>query len=912
MIRLTIRAKLISIFFGIVVISVLFGGLRSYHVSRQALEKKTGEGLQRQAFSMANQLDRILFERYRNIQGWAGNEIMTDVLTQDAGGKIKNFLTSVKKEYGLYSDLIYTDAMGNVIASSNPKFLGQSVLGEAWFQHVLIHREIYAESGTPKISGSHTVIFASPTWANVMRNFSEFAAEPAEKKSAQPAAEAPQTTVILGEEKSEIIGVLIAFLDWSEVLDLLNTTPLSPGKDQNKNAYAMLMNRAGLAITQPYFEDRAVFLRENLTAELGAARLAAQGKDGYLIEKGRYQEENLIGFASSRGYRDFKGFGWSVLIFEDTKENLASIRALAMQIIGFGIFVALLVCGASLFLAGGITKPLEKLVVLTRDIGRGDFSRRIEVSSRDEMGMLAGSFNEMIQALEKSSQDLTDSKNYTDNILRSSLDTLIVLDMQGKIKTCNPALLKLLGYEEQELLGAPLEKLISEDDLKNTSLIDDLRRGALSHAEIQYKTKKQALLPVLVSAARMNGQDNRFHGVVVNGKDIAEYKKLEKQFLQAQKMDAVGRLAGGIAHDFNNVLTIINCFGEKILRCSSPEAGIAQDINEMLTAGWRGARLVRQLLAFSRLQIIKPSIVNMNDLILNMSKMIQLLIGAATELVIVPAPDLWTVKVDAGQMEQVLANLAANARDAMPAGKGRLSFEMKNVTLKEDIQDGNLVIKKGDFIRTSVTDNGSGMSEEIQKHIFEPFFTTKDKSTGTGLGLATCYGIIKQAGGYIQVESRINEGTTFHVYLPRVNGTPEALPDKKSFASKELPRGTETVLLVEDEKTLRNVCTQILQGQGYTVIQAENGSGALQAAQELKGRPFHLLITDMVMPVMGGTELAGEVLKMFPGVRVLFISGYTQDPLIRSQSFNSGTSFLPKPFTASDLALQVRRLLDHP
>ncbi len=387
--------------------------------------------------------------------------------------------------------------------------------------------------------------------------------------------------------------------------------------------------------------------------------------------------------------------------------------------------------------------------------------------------------------------------------------------------------------------------------------------------------------------------------------------KLEEQLRQAHKMEAVGRLAGGVAHDFNNLLTVISGYCDLLLQHprSQEEDIFYRYISEIRKAGGRAAALTKQLLAFSRKQVMQPQILNLNSIVTDMEKMIHRLIGENIELVTVLAVNLKPIKADPHQLEQVLLNLAINARDAMPKG-GKLLIETGQVVIGQEHASIPFEALPGEYVQLTVSDTGIGMTEEIKAHIFEPFFTTKEAGHGTGLGLATCFGIVKQSGGHIEVDSEPERGTTFKAYLPVVAASTGPAP--KSEDTEEQPLGSETVLLVEDEPMVREFAVRVLQGRGYTVLEASNGEEALQKIHRRPSdHPLDLLITDVVMPRLGGKELAEQLKIMYPTLKVLFISGYTGNTVIHQQGLGPGMAFLQKPFSPGTLARKVREILDN-
>ena len=420
-------------------------------------------------------------------------------------------------------------------------------------------------------------------------------------------------------------------------------------------------------------------------------------------------------------------------------------------------------------------------------------------------------------------------------------------------------------------------------------------------------------ITLLTSKIPLRNSDGEIGGVIGTYYDITDFKraeaekeKLQAQLQQAMKMEAVGRLAGGVAHDFNNLLTVIIGYSELLQQKVGKESPMHREVEEIRRAGERASSLTQQLLAFSRKQIIEPKVVRLDLLVADMQAMLTRLIGEDIALQATTGKSLGTVKVDPGQFQQILMNLVVNARDAMPDG-GKIGIETANVDLDQGYCAVHPYILPGRFVMLSVSDTGTGMSDEVKAHIFEPFYTTKERGSGTGLGLATTYGVVKQSGGSIEVYSEVGIGTTFKIYLPRVEE--EASPSEKDDRPQDMRGGSETVLLVEDEDIVRNLCVQILERLGYKVLQARNGAEAIALAQGYGDR-IDLLLTDVVMPGMNGAELARQLVLHHPERKVLFTSGYTDDAIVRHGILKEGVSFIGKPYTPSALAKKVRGVLD--
>jgi len=485
-----------------------------------------------------------------------------------------------------------------------------------------------------------------------------------------------------------------------------------------------------------------------------------------------------------------------------------------------------------------------------------------------------------------------------------------LVDLEGRLMESNPALQEILGYSEKELQNRVFTEFTHPDDLTaDTNLYKELLEGKRDHhqTEKRFIRKDGEIVWSLqnVSLVRASGGEPLFMIFMVE--DITERKRLENHFLQSQKMETVGRLAGGISHDFNNILTVIKGYSQLLLSELNEDHPLRENLEEIKKATERAEDLTRQLLAFSRRQVMEMKVIGLNHLIKNLEKMLRRVIGEDIELTTVLTDDLGRIKTDPAQIEQVILNLAVNARDAMPSG-GKLTLETTNVELDKDYAHTHISVAPGRYVMLSVSDTGCGMTPEVKERIFEPFFTTKGQGKGTGLGLSTVYGIVKQSGGNIWVYSEPGEGTTFKIYIPRVEEEIDALPSQEEIL--DLPKGNETVLLVEDDPSVWNLADRFLRGQGYKVLGATNGNEAIQIAQEHLKEKIHLLLTDMVMPQMGGKELVGRFKSLHPEIKVLFISGYTDSAITHHGLSEPDTALLQKPFSLTSLAIKVREVLD--
>jgi PAS domain S-box-containing protein len=482
-------------------------------------------------------------------------------------------------------------------------------------------------------------------------------------------------------------------------------------------------------------------------------------------------------------------------------------------------------------------------------------------------------------------------------------------DSAGIILNANPALVAMLDFcSASELVGQNLGNLYT-DSQQWFTLADHLRSlKKFAGLSADWKTKNGAPILVRLSGRAFRGENNAIFFELF-AEDVTERRALEQQLRHAQKMEAVGRLAGGIAHDFNNLLMVICGYSEFLLERIGSNPALRNPTQEIAKAAERATTLTRQLLAFSRKQMLAPQLMDLNAVVTENLKMLTRLIGEDIALIMVPGGNLGAVKADPGQIEQVIMNLAVNARDAMPQG-GKLTIETANVTLDEDYAQFHSSVKPGEYVMLALSDTGIGMDSETQSHIFEPFYTTKG-TKGTGLGLSTVYGIVQQSEGYVWLYSEPNKGTTFKIYLPRVSASNDRVASEAVVTQFEPVRGQETILLVEDEATLRELARLALEKQGYTLIEAGDGAGAMQLSYAHQGA-IHLLLTDVIMPGMNGRELANQLTERRPEMKVLYMSGYTENAIGHNRTLDAGITLLQKPFTLSALAAKVREVLDRP
>jgi two-component system cell cycle sensor histidine kinase/response regulator CckA len=482
------------------------------------------------------------------------------------------------------------------------------------------------------------------------------------------------------------------------------------------------------------------------------------------------------------------------------------------------------------------------------------------------------------------------------------------LDAEGKFIRINDTELAWLGYERDEILGRRFSEVLVPEFVKsfNENYKLFMQQGFIRDLEFNMLRKDGSVLSVMLNASALRDPDGKFimsRSIVF---DTTERKKFEEQLRQAQKIDAIGQLAGGVAHDFNNLLTVIIGHSMLALERMHPPADIRSALSEIQKTGERAAQLTRQLLAFSRRQMLEPKVIDMNAVLLEMDAMLKRLVPANITLSTNVEPRLSRVFADEGQLSQVVMNLVINARDAIPTN-GKIVIETANVTLDDAYCRTHAGVKPGPHVRLAVSDTGTGMSDEVKARIFEPFFTTKETGKGTGLGLSTVYGIVKQSGGSIEVYSELGKGTTFKIYLPKADGEPT--PSLSSQVLPAVAAGGEVILLVEDDPAVRELIAEILRLNQYTVLSASNGKQALEVAGAYTG-VIHLLLTDMVMPEMSGPELAEKMQTLRPAMHVLCMSGYTERAIVNNGMLAPYMHFLHKPFTPASVSRKIREILD--
>ena len=513
---------------------------------------------------------------------------------------------------------------------------------------------------------------------------------------------------------------------------------------------------------------------------------------------------------------------------------------------------------------------------------------------------------------------LLESQRTLEAVVETAPSLIVLTDPEGQILLFNRACEELTGYKREEVLGKTIPELFLPPEwipVVQKRFADPYAPEVQAPHENPWKTKSGEEWPIEWRCTVVPSPKDGRPCILGTGIDISERKRAEKemaelqeQLRQSQRMEAIGQLAGGVAHDFNNLLTIIKGNSQlSLMGLKGEDPSLRRNIEEIMKATDRASGLIRQLLAFSRRQAMEMKVIDLNMLITDLDKMLRRVIGEDIELVIRLAEDVGRVKTDPGQIEQVILNLAVNARDAMSDG-GKLIIKTQNVEIDEDYVWAHVGVTSGSYAMLSITDTGCGMTPEVKDHLFEPFFTTKEVGKGTGLGLSTAYGIVKQSRGNICAYSEPGRGTTFKIYLPRVDEPLKEMSER--VLRKESPRGNETILIVEDQEEVRKLTVQILRRQGYTVFEASHGEEAMRIAQEHAEEGIDLFLTDVVMPGMSGRELVGSLEFLLPKMKVIYMSGYTDNAIVHHGVLEEGVNYIQKPFTVDALVHKVREVLD--
>ncbi|MBT6339240.1 MAG: PAS domain S-box protein, partial [Desulfobacula sp.] len=660
---------------------------------------------------------------------------------------------------------------------------------------------------------------------------------------------------------------------------------------------------------------RGIFLKWGGVCGIRRGKLATK--------KTRY----IIGEKKGISGEVWKPVTWYVFVDVSKKNAFSPVQTLKYKnYIIQGIMVLLAVLIAT-YLSKSIIRPILILQKGAAKIQTGNFNHEISLNSKDELGLLAESFNSMARSLihtniildekvkertvklTKSNEQLRLNENKYRTLYNTTPAMMHSIDDKGTLTNVNDFWIEKIGYSRDQVIGEKSFIFLTDKSRKEAIEINIpklIKQGYIDDVPYQFVKQNGEIIDVLLSAISEKDEDGNVNGFLAVLRDVTEKKILESQLQQAQKIESIGRLAGGVAHDYNNISSIIIGYAELALEQVKQEDPLHEDLVEILTAAKRSTDITRQLLAFARRQTIAPKILNLNDTIGNMLKMLRRLIGEDIDLAWLPGAELWSVKIDPAQVDQILVNLCVNARDAID-NVGKVTIETKNISFDKDYCADHVGFFPGEYLLLAVSDDGRGIEPDTLNNVFEPFFTTKGLGKGTGLGLSTVYGIVKQNNGFINIYSEPKKGTTIRIYLSRnVGRIVEVLSDNII----EIPIGRgETVLLVEDDGPILKLGKRILEELGYRVLSATSPSVATKLAKE-HADEIALLITDVIMPEMNGRELSEHLKNLYPNLKSLFMSGYTANVIAHRGVLDDGVNFISKPFSKKDMAVKIRDVLD--
>ncbi|MFO7883675.1 MAG: cache domain-containing protein [Desulfobacteraceae bacterium] len=704
----------------------------------------------------------------------------------------------------------------------------------------------------------------------------------------------------------------------SEFINLIN---INDFKDRissltfGETGYSFILNSQGDIVIHPELSGNVIDLKG--AKGFPIAREMVRLKKGYLTywwqnPSETHPREKFIAF-------DYiPAFDWIVVSSSYTKEVFSSLYEIKKAFLLILALVFLVTGGVTLFISTTITKPLLEFIKQLENRHPDDWSSRLDHERKDEIGKLSASFNRFMDRLELYRQKLLSEirvrkkaeqrHRLLAEVIEQSHQTILITDQEGSVQYANQAFESNTGYSKDEIMGINLIIYITDRQQEGLYryIWKTLKSGKVWSDHLTNERKDGTIKEEDATILPVKNPDGKIVNYAAIMRDLTQEKNLERSLLQAQKMESIGRLAGGVAHDFNNMLGVILGHTELALLQADENHDLYFDLNEIQTAAQRSADITKQLLAFARKQTISPRKLDLNDTVESMLNMLRRLIGEDIDLIWKPAAHIWSVKMDQSQIDQILANLCINARDAI-FGVGKLTIETRKKSFDEEYCKDHPGFIPGDFMLLAVSDNGCGMDKDTLDNLFEPFFTTKEVGKGTGLGLSTVYGIVKQNNGFINVYSEPGQGSTFKIYLPRLvtdENTEKDMPEKKAAAG-----GTETILLVEDEPSILKMTRMMLERNGYSVLSAATPVKAIEKAKKYSGA-INLLMTDVVMPEMNGRDLAGQITLLYPRICLLFMSGYTADVIAHQGVLDDGVAFIQKPFSMAEMTEKVRELLN--
>jgi PAS domain S-box-containing protein len=911
-----IHSRLTGLFLILSLCPLLIAGLLAFQNGKESLETNIGLQLENDAERILRELQSTMTAGEASLSNWTKLTVMQDLTADDPDGRITGTLITLARESSSLGQLLAVSPGGLVVAASQPNRIGERVSGTDWFKML---------KSQDTISGH---------W-----NLFDAVAEQGRFHFA--------LGVLSSGKQPRLIGYLVSTMKVDRLEEILAS------KQETLMGARYLLDRTG-----HIFSPQARAQEGSIEAGFGSTFLRfldgqqsaklAPGIKGWVVWSAESGEQ-LVGYVQSL---TGPTAGATIVAMKPTEQAFAPIRELRRQFVLIGLVLALLILLISKIVAGRLSRPINTLTSSAEAVAAGRFEQvELPLTRTDEIGALSRSFQRMTDELKKLTEDLEErvrertveldranrslqeqiqEREVAEAAVRASERrfhqmvsevkdyAIIMLDLQGTVVHWNEGAQRIKGYREDEIIGKSFSCFYTADDvaagIPAQFMAQALQEGS---AEIEgWRLRKDgSRFWAYVTLTALHDEQQQLIGFSKLTRDLtaqksaeAEKHVLEAQLLQAQKMEAVGQLAGGIAHDFNNLLTVVTGYCQMGLSSLQPNQPLYVPMQEISKAADRAAGLTRQLLAFSRKQMLQPTVLSLNEIVAEMDHMLRPLIGEHIDLKVAHAGDLEQVKVDRSQIQQIILNLAVNAKDAMPKG-GRLIIRTGNMVITPARREETGIVPPGRYVTLEVRDTGCGMDAATKKRVFEPFFTTKEVGKGTGLGLATVYGITKQSGGYVTVVSEVGQGASFTIYLPSV--LHDAQPEAKAIVapSGPAPQGDgATILLVEDESGIRRLLQGLLASNGYNVLTAGDGEAGVIVGSSYRGQ-IDLLVTDVVMPKMSGADMAKILMDKRKNLKVLYMSGYTDESIVHHGVLEPGIAFLAKPFTPEALVQRVHDVL---
>jgi PAS domain S-box-containing protein len=914
-----IQSRLLSIFLLLSLIPLTIVGILSFQNAKSSLEASIGAQLEIKAQRISSDIEKAYIENEVSLRNWAGLPLMYDLVADDPDGRVTGLLITLARESSNLGQLIAVSVRGDIVAASQPTQIGERVAETDWFLRLLGQNSFSEPRGAFRYQSKDERLYIA-------------------------------VPVMSKTRPDHPIGYLVSTME-IERLKALIPAMNDNNKVDDDNVY--LLDRVGRVQVSRIGDPHAVAHESFGPAALRRIhdRQSATNADsigGWLV----WQQDGgdqLIGYFHAQ-YGLVKGN--TIAVSQSTEKAFAQVLALRNNIVTIGIILVCLALGISRVLAVRLSRPINSLTRNAEAIAAGNFTTEmLPLQRQDEIGSLARAFKRMTEELKKLTeeletrvQDRTVSLNDANRSLQNQIRereaaedaaraseqryyrmvsqvkgyAIIMLDPQGLVLEWNEGAEQMKGYRADEVMGKSFSIFYPDEDQqagKPAALIAKAIEMGSATDEGWRIRRDGSRIWVYVSITAIHDDKGQLLGFSKVTRDLTQQKKaeeekatLESKLLQSQKMESIGRLAGGIAHDFNNLLTVITGYSQLAGSSLQPDNPLFLPIREIGAAAERAANLTRQLLAFSRKQIMSPTILSLNGVVGELNHFLRRLIGEDIQLDLVYAGDLESVKADRGQIEQVIMNLVVNARDAMPKG-GTLLIRTGNVEITPQQPEATGIVPNGRYVTLEVRDTGCGMDQLTMSRIFEPFFTTKEQGKGTGLGLATVYGITKQSQGYIIAESELGHGSSFTLYLPTVDMLPDSpTPLEATGRDTAGKLNGGTILLVEDESNIRRLLQGLLSTNGYKVLVAPDGEAGLVLGSSYSGS-IDLLVTDVVMPKMSGADMAKRLLEKHADLKVLYMSGYTDESIVQHGVLEPGIAFLSKPFKPQALLDRVKQVL---